>query len=149
MEPNNQPSRDGQSGKTKKILFSNSKKAQMVAFVIIGIVMVILVGIMLSVTSQKKLAPTAKSFSEVTDVLRTETVRNYVEQCIQKTAIDALHRITQKGGSLEPGEFLQFGDFQPQYWITARATGDQENDGEYPAKRAYISRYQSENNPAE
>lgn len=119
----------------------------MIAFVIIGLVMVILVGIMLSVTSQKKLAPIQKSFSEVTDVLRTESVRNYVEQCIQKTAIDGLHRITQKGGSLQPAAFLQFGDFQPQYWITAR--GDQENDDEYPAKHAYIHRFSSENKPAE
>ncbi len=109
----------------------------MVAFVLIGLVMVILVGFMLSVTTQKRLAPTQKSFTEIMDVLRTESVRNYVEMCLQKTAIDAVNRISQNGGEFEPsGSFLAFAGANPLYWIQRKES--QETDNEYPLKRAFI-----------
>ena len=111
------------------------KKAQATAFIIIGIIMVVLVSMMLSLTSQKQLAPLQKSASEIGELLRTESVRNYVELCLEKTAVQGIQQLAANGGELQPapGTFMAFGGNQVKYWIPERATEEY-----YPSKDARI-----------
>lgn len=127
---------DGAIKKGTRLNFFKHTRAQATAFIIVGIIMVVLVSMMLSMTSKRQLAPLEKSFSEVADVLRTETVRNVVELCIQKTAVDGIRLLAGNGGEMDPLSFMDFGGNQVKYWIPERA--GQADDETYPSARVII-----------
>ncbi len=81
------------------------KRGQITVFIILGILIVAVLGIIFYLYNVK-VAPETKKQSEF-DFSKTEVIKNYIESCIEKSGNEALSLIGKQGGEINPG-FYQY-----------------------------------------
>lgn len=99
----------------QNILFTNrkkggikmlNKKAQITAFIIVGLILVIAAGVLIYIISTQAKAPSQVQAERVIEKVPVEMqpIKEYVEACIDKTAAEALTKLGQHGGYIDPSD---------------------------------------------
>ncbi len=80
-----------------------AKKGQITIFIIIGLLLLVGIGIYLYVTSQAAIAPLEAQEAVVSKIpTEMQPLRNYVQDCLKITAKEALKKLGERGGYIEP-----------------------------------------------
>ncbi len=89
------------------------KRGQVTVFVILGILIIAVLGVILYLYNQRTIDVVEKE-SEF-DFSQSETIKNYVEGCIEKPGEEALDLIGKQGGEINPGFYLNWYNHKISY----------------------------------
>jgi hypothetical protein len=77
----------------------NEKKGQVTVFIIIGLVLLIVIGLVFYIYGGKLRTKTDVKF----DATQVEPLKNYIEECIEKEGSEVIRMVAEGGGKVNPG----------------------------------------------
>lgn len=82
------------------------KRGQITAFIIIGVLLLVIVALFVYISAEDQRETIETEAVEATETMTAPPIKSYVEECIRKSAQDALYAFGLQGGYLELSEGL-------------------------------------------
>ena len=87
------------------------KRGQVTVFIILGILIVVVLGVIFYLYNLRVIPPIEPQ--QEFDFSRTETIKNYVEGCINTAGNEALNLVGKQGGEISPGFYQNWNCIEP------------------------------------